>query len=371
MKKLFTLLLLLITAIFHSNAQDCEPATITNVEREGTGNRINWTMPAGNEKVEISQGCDFVDSYTGVPEDFGVYHRFTPEDLTTVNGGKLTQVVFVPCRSTWQTEFGHTFTIQIYKGGIWGEPGNRDPGTLLVSQELNNNNLLPRQENTITLETPVTIDASLELWIGYFLTNIDSIQTQDKRSAGMDEGPRKEGFGNVIFDQNQWKTVNEINSSSFRNWHIKGIVQTIEGESVNIYFNDTKIADNVSGTTYFHPNPVGEEHCYEVAVNCFDGEVSPLSNRECIPGVGIETITNYELRITVYPNPAGNELRIRNYELRIIDIEVFDVFGRKVKGEGKKEKGEMVIDISNLSAGVYFIRVMDEKGLSVQKFIKE
>ena len=46
-------------------------------------------------------------------------------------------------------------------------------------------------------------------------------------------------------------------------------------------------------------------------------------------------------------------------EWRMENVEVFDVFGRKQKGEGRREKGEgsIELDVSHLSAGVYFLRV--------------
>jgi hypothetical protein len=99
MKKLLASfqILIIFSVTFTSNAQtNCNPATITNVEHEGSGNRITWIMPTGEEEVTISQQSgNFYDSF-GVPEDIGVYHRFTPEDLATINGGELTRVLFVP-----------------------------------------------------------------------------------------------------------------------------------------------------------------------------------------------------------------------------------------------------------------------------------
>jgi len=370
MKKIITLVILLITVILTSNAQtDCNPATITNVAHEGTGNRIIWTMPTSGEEIVISQGGDFSNVSIGnYQNSLGVYHRFVPEDLATINGGKLNQIVFAPTFRPSQNKPGHIYTIQIYKGGKWGEVEERNPGTLLLSQELDNNNLLFNEENTITLEIPVTIEVSQELWIGYYCTNIDSIQSEMKYPVGIDAGPHKEGFGNIIFFQNQWKTFYELSSSTY-NFFIKGIVQTVDGESVNIYCNDINIADNISGTTYFHSNPTGEENCYKVEVNCLEG-VSILSNKVCIEGVGIKD--NEPLgKFTVYPNPAKNELRVTSYELQDGFIEIYDVYGKKLISHTSYLTPHTSVDISGLSAGVYFIRIIDESGVSVQRFIKK
>jgi hypothetical protein len=369
MKKLFTLFFILVT--FTSNAQiDCAPATITNVEREGTGNRITWTMPAGEEEIEITQSetCKF--NAIGNNISFGVYHRFTPENLSTINGGELIQIIFVPMFFSYQIYPGHTYTIQIYQGGKWGVAGERNPGTLISSQELNNNNLLFNQENTITLENHVTIDASHELWIGYYCTNIDSVQTV-KSPAGSDSGPCKEGFGNVMFYNNEWNTFYEISSIDF-NWCIKGIVKKTEGESINIYFNENIIDNNVSGTNYFHNNPESDKHCYKVEVNCFEGGISLLSNEICIEW---NNINEQNLKIGIYPNPARNELRIMNYELRNglqseVEVEIYDIYGRKQSNGSRVTSHEITIDVSHLSAGVYLLKLIDGQNSYMQRFIK-
>ena len=451
-------------AAFTTYAQtNCEPATITKVEHEGSGNRINWTLPPSGEEVTISQNEDSKGSAFGMhQQSLGVYHRFTQENLAVINGGILKQIIFEPSYDAPQTKPGHTYTIQVYQGGKCGDEGEREPGILISSQELNNTDLLFNEENTITLETPVIIDASQELWIGYFCTNIDSIQVTQKWPVGCDDGPHNVGFGNILFFNDQWYIISEIFSSFHKNWVIKGIVQTIEDVTVNIYHNNNLIKSNVEGITYLHNNPTGEEHCYKVEVNCLEGGVSPFSNvvciseTECHPAINLEvkyaadcssanltwaapqnmsgtilyniyrndtllisnhSATSYQTtnfnpnivniwsvkvvcpneesdavsvtkkdctvgvkengqiaRFTVYPNPANNELRITNYELRDGVIEIYDVYGRKQKSrraEEQNSEGEIVIDIANLSAGIYFVRLIDKDGFAVQRFIKE
>jgi len=46
--------------------------------------------------------------------------------------------------------------------------------------------------------------------------------------------------------------------------------------------------------------------------------------------VGVETIEPAVVKI--YPNPTTGELRIKNFELGIRGIELFDVYGRKHEG---------------------------------------
>ena len=100
---------------------------------------------------------------------------------------------------------------------------------------------------------------------------------------------------------------------------------------------------------------------------------------------GIETITNDELQITVFPNPTtgeltieNGELTIENGELRINNVEIYDVYGRKAGGkfpsnslEGWTAKPDgVVIDISGFSSGLYFLKITTETGIVTKKVIK-
>ena len=80
-----------------------------------------------------------------------------------------------------------------------------------------------------------------------------------------------------------------------------------------------------------------------------------------------------KISIAVYPNPTTGQLKITNYELRVENIEVFDIYGRKQKVDGKKPNGEteMIIDISHLPTGMYVVKIITERGIVVEKIIKK
>jgi len=81
----------------------------------------------------------------------------------------------------------------------------------------------------------------------------------------------------------------------------------------------------------------------------------------------IETPETY---IKIYPNPTENELKVVSGELKVVNIEIFDVFGKKV-GVSYAVTTETTIDISHLSAGVYFVKVNTEAGEVIKKVLKE
>jgi len=77
-------------------------------------------------------------------------------------------------------------------------------------------------------------------------------------------------------------------------------------------------------------------------------------------------------KITVIPNPTTGELRITNYELRIDKIEVLDITGRIVSSNHLiTSSSNLKIDISNLNAGIYFVKIVTEQGVTVKKVTKQ
>ena len=77
-------------------------------------------------------------------------------------------------------------------------------------------------------------------------------------------------------------------------------------------------------------------------------------------------------KISVIPNPTTGELRITNYELRIDRIEVLDITGRVVSSNHPiTSSSNPQIDISNLNAGIYFVKIATDIGIVVKKVVKQ
>ncbi|MCL2434930.1 MAG: T9SS type A sorting domain-containing protein, partial [Lentimicrobiaceae bacterium] len=77
-------------------------------------------------------------------------------------------------------------------------------------------------------------------------------------------------------------------------------------------------------------------------------------------------------KITIYPNPTTGELEIKNYELRINSIEVFDVYGRTISSHHPiTSSSNQKIDISHIISGIYFVKITTEQGEVVKKIVKQ
>ena len=85
---------------------------------------------------------------------------------------------------------------------------------------------------------------------------------------------------------------------------------------------------------------------------------------------GTLNIAELENKYAIYPNPVNDRLYIETHSLTQT-IEIYDVFGRPQVTETPSHQGNLTIDVSNLNSGIYFVKVVTEKGEVVKKFAKK
>ncbi len=90
------------------------------------------------------------------------------------------------------------------------------------------------------------------------------------------------------------------------------------------------------------------------------------SNFEC----AVLAVAENEFEIGIFPNPATSMLNILSNNQIIQDIEIFTSEGRKVLDVDSNSVNPS-IDVSTLSAGIYFIQFYSGKNVVAKKFIKE
>lgn len=92
-----------------------------------------------------------------------------------------------------------------------------------------------------------------------------------------------------------------------------------------------------------------------------------------IDGAVLDTDDNeIPLEVSIYPNPAQNELTISNTSNVLIEkVQVIDILGRVVSNLGRINDTSRTVDISNLTTGMYLLRLEGAGSSNVIKFIKK
>lgn len=94
----------------------------------------------------------------------------------------------------------------------------------------------------------------------------------------------------------------------------------------------------------------------------FDGVY--FFNGDCEPILNIDD--NFIGNIFVYPNPVNSILHIETQE-QVKRVQVFNLLGKEVF---TKEKNTKLLDFSNYTKGIYFIRIETGNGIQIEKIIK-
>lgn len=73
--------------------------------------------------------------------------------------------------------------------------------------------------------------------------------------------------------------------------------------------------------------------------------------------------------VKIYPNPTNNFVKV-GAAGTIKSVQIFDIQGRLLQHSFVSEK-EVILDVSDRPSGIYFVKVLTEKGIKVEKLIRE
>ena len=95
------------------------------------------------------------------------------------------------------------------------------------------------------------------------------------------------------------------------------------------------------------------------------------NSRELVANFEVtESIEELTSLFNIYPNPVNDKLYIETLtQTQTLTVEIYDVYGRQQSMVNGQQS--MVIDVTNLNSGVYFVKVVAENGEAVRRFIKK
>jgi len=170
---------------------------------------------------------------------------------------------------------------------------------------------------------------------------------------------------NAGTSNNIWNLIwTAYNGVSFQTYNI---LRSVDGSS---FENIGSMASG--GNTSFTDNnaPVGNiYYVVEIVLNnpcVLHKSLSSIkSNIASNDPVGISE-TQAE-KIKIYPNPTSGTLRIESGDLQIENIQILDIAGKTIQ----QFNDTKTINVSQLSSGIYFVKLRTDKGELTKKVIKE
>jgi hypothetical protein len=351
---------------------------LTWEEPVNPGGIIRWDDGINNDGIGLTTGGSFK-----------VAARWDANQITDYDGLYLTMADIFP-----RSELGTNFTLKVWSG--------TNASTLLVSQPLTG--LLPNEWNTVILDTPVPIDATKDLWIGYELSN----QPVGDYPAGTDIGPAVAGYGDKIsLNGTSWDNLSALGLDY--NWNIAGTIgldasgkplaqpialghQTYSGNGstinqghlpmavnpvntsglnrdllgYNIYRDNQQVNTSmVTLTEYSDTGVPGGYHEYFVTAIYTQCESDP-SNIATIT-VDIDELQKEKMSLNLLPNPATTEVEFVS-DSKMNRITIINSFGTEIF-LGNINQKYFKLGVSSFPSGLYIVAIEFDEGKVFKKLI--
>ena len=336
---------------------------------------LSWEEPSSLAEVEIYQ-CDYyadpnVFNVTGWDDDFDFTFAFRlfPSDLAElgiISGQVVTKVFLL---MGFGLEYIQHMEIRIWEGGTHIS----DPGDLVYTQEVDFSELEEATGYWIDLDIPFLIDATKELRIGYQVFWPDN---PDCAPWATDQGPANQGKGDLLnWKQGEyyvWNTLDYFLQNGDMNFYI--FAQVEKGDATapvweyDIYRDGNLVIGNHTENSYIDQAVSQGNHNWMVKVDCLAGgqSVPAYESGTCVPDAINEPV---KTGFSIQPNPAKDNIKI-TAENDFNQVEIVNFLGQTVLSQSN-EGNISNVNVSNLSNGVYFIRIISNQATSIQKFVKQ
>ena len=352
---------------------DSDIPVVQNLEAQNVNDNkdieLHWQSPFVSDWMTHANSRKTWSYYPTDNNQFISAVRFTTEDLRNFQGSKLTKVRF----SLYNTQC--TYTIQVWLK----DPGlDTSPGNPIINQVVNN----PRTANDnfeVILNSPVTLAANKELWIGikYELNPLTYV-------AGIDYGPIVQDR-NFVFLDNRWYSVSEDDNF---NWLISGYLQFDDNllqmpaddwlRSTNaiatnyIIYRDNRKLATTNQSSYIDFQPPFGSHIYCVSIAYDDGKESEPVCVEALSSnnnTSIVPIDQGEEEINIYPNPIqkGEALIIRCDPHTGSTLSFYTISGQLILQE--QITGAITHKKMNFEPGIYLLQIKNYSKTFTRKII--
>jgi len=229
--------------------------------------------------------------------------------------------------------------------------------------------LFPEAELEITTENNLCFGESEGSLLVSSNIALDSIAVNDQVSGGLALGLSADSYDIYISDENgcSYQEVVEITEPEQISAEISAILPDYGSADGQVDFSIS------GGTSPYYVNGSELNTITDLTQGDYSAQVCDV-NDCCLTvdftidlEVGISDLTHYEQLI--FPNPVEDRLYLKNFDLNISELNIYDVGGRLVKQVVvTRDESLAFINVSELTAGTYLLR--DKYNVVSLEFVK-
>jgi hypothetical protein len=163
---------------------------------------------------------------------------------------------------------------------------------------------------------------------------------------------------------------------------VENVITSISNNDLKVKWNAPETGNPVGYNVYLDGVLASEkvsalEYTSEFKNNKYVEVVAVYENNKTSIGIVKEITAEENIsdiftdNISVFPNPVNDRLYIEA-ETEVEDVIVYDIYGRVQNFRNSEtQRLSNSIDVSNLKAGIYFVKINTEKGNIVKRIIKD
>ena len=399
--------------------RECTPPTdlvgayVWNQE-EDFGAEVCWEAPyvpgPVSDWIHWDDGVNFTGIGLDGPATWSLATRWDAGQLIDYAGTSITKISYFPQDDSWTD-----ITLKVWKGA--------NAATLVYEEDVTAISVTGMW-NEVTLGTPVALDVTDELWVGYTVT-----QGVAGFPGGCDAGPAVAGYGDMLTLDGNWESMANSYGLNY-NWNIQAYVTgsssatsvsliddteyssstlslgvgPIKSEPIAVTHNDSRditgfnvyrmeeggtgyelydVVDYVDGQStycYFDAYPNVEiqmGYYYQVTANF----ASDTDACESAPAMALElpmddfvyvfvtSIDDPNAALTsLYPNPAQDMVTVTS-TLPMTQLTVTNYVGQVVYKSEMNDATSTVLNTSSYQSGVYLVKIDTENGVVTKRVI--
>lgn len=342
------------------NSTSCEtnvydPASVTDrntvLEHFTTARCVN--CPAAHERLETAvQGRE--NRVIWIAHHVGYY----TDDMTINESNQMTN---------FYNDGGSTYAPAVMLDRDNGNATSEDPGPVFFPD----NDVADHITNAIAVPAFVTVNITD---VNYDAQSRQlSLTVSGNFVSGMTfDSPRLSVY---IMQDDIWGSQTGATGKYQHNHVIRGCITDVWGDATAI--TNTTAGSTFSKTyTYTLPTKFNAKNCWVAAfVSNYSSDVNNcriangaktgyiLNGEDPTTGIGD---VQANMKVVTYPNPT-TEMAYVSTEGTIRSYEMVDAMGRKVMAQENVNADILELNVSNLSAGIYFITVTTDKGVATQR----
>ncbi|MCL2168014.1 MAG: T9SS type A sorting domain-containing protein [Lentimicrobiaceae bacterium] len=357
-----------------------DPNTVWHTRGGYNSQRIFQSTDGGSNWVNISAGLPEIPMYSivynklgnsseqlYVGSEVGVYYKIGDNDWVAYNNGlPNVKIGEIEIYYNMQNPEASRLRAATYGRGLWESP------IYIISEPIG---------GTVTGKSKICTSDVAQLYLINFSGDIQWQESADAEIWNDIQGANNSFYQSEPLTQSRYYRAKVTMDYSVYSTEFFVIVNPIPETPTITRVENTLFSNADEGNQWYNQDGIvpgaiekeftpTENGTYFVIVTLEDCSSDP-SNSIFIDNLSVGGNAMKDGHFTIFPNPANEQLTIKNEKLKIKRVILVDIMGKEVVNIKQNEVHEITVNMATISTGIYQVRIETENGIYTSKLVKQ